>query len=320
MLRLLTDWLSGNKDWIGTVFGILAGPVVTLLKAAIGVLNDRSWDRKSSKNSKRIAQSIRELHEIENPIGGLQSFALEPYRLGLQERIEVALRELQLGRDRAAARARAQLEEPAGIRRWLLLFRPHGFIGWMVHSAFYALLLAILGTWVGFGYITVDNIRMHQADFSDLAIVLTIPLMFCGLAVLPHSIALKRKRLMILLGDRPNPNSDLSWWQRLFLIFKAPRIGISIERFFSYCFFAEFLMSPFVIRGTLRDTRQSGLGADESYFPVFFTIGFFGFLAFFLWYDVLLRRALACNVNLRPFDPDVIGPAEGRAHEPGVLK
>ena len=285
----LKQMLAGNKDFIGTfaaLCGLVAGPLLTLLKSSLGVLNDRSWERKSSKSAEKIAQCLKDLHDADTPNPQVPSETIEPYRVMLRERLQSALDQLRLVRERQQRRAQAMWEKPTGIHRWLLLFRPFGLAGWLIQSSFYALLivsLIMLAVVICLPFTAKFRYGTSPVDW----IILPFIFLIWGLwPLLPRSVALRRKEFMILSQGRPDANADLSPWSRRLLLFKSPSTKASVERGFAYFCVVECLASPAVAR--------SEAGAAPVSYPIYFaTAGLFAALAALLWYDVLLRRGMS---------------------------
>jgi hypothetical protein len=293
-LGVMKQWLTGNKEdlaAVGTISGIIAGPLITLIKEAIGFFNDRSWEKKTDKNVALIGQSLRDLHDAQQ-YGVLQNGdILKPFYKTLEERIQQAAGELEQQRQRLVRQMNARLEEPTGVRRWFLLFRPHGFSGWVVHATFYAFAVTITTGLVFFLHVNIDNMRMHQGNFFDVLFGVVFFVIYGAFALLPRAVSLKQRRCWIACRGREDPNSDLAWWRKLILAFAINKTGAWIERVF--CFFCAFaaVYTPYlsVTQSPMNASAPDTLGR---LLLISLDSLFFLWLAWLLWYDVLLGRAL----------------------------
>jgi hypothetical protein len=285
------------------VSSFLAGHAVNLSRGVVGYLNDRRWNEMAIKNTALAAQCIRDLREAEKPSSGAAAQALEPYSVVLNERLKYALLQLQRVQERRAAQARKQFEEPAGIRRWLLLYRPYGYAARILHSSFYGILCVNA---------TVIVLAIHAERRYALAAAIFVPLCFGG-ALWARSLALRCKRLMVLGKGQPNPNRDLNWAGKLFLMFRLPGRADALERFFSYLCWAGVFYGVYVLirdpkfydfgvqigsalRGSARFSAIRAIIDDENFSDILaevFGVMFFTLLGWMLSCDILLRRALA---------------------------
>jgi hypothetical protein len=270
------DWLSRSQELNAAVSGILAGPIVTVLKAAVVYLNGRSWDQRAIRNTTLIAQCIRDLQRAEKTAGGVDIQTLEPYSAVLKERLECALQQLQRVQKKRAVHAGGKFEEPTGIQRWLLWYRPYGSAAWILHWSFYGFLL-----WAS-GFLVAHTIRNHQP--VDLAVTGIAILIYGLLALWLHSVALRCRRLTALGKNQLNVNHDLSWARRLFLMFEPPGKAAAVEQILCYFFWLQVLYGLWMTKDAIKKGEISELAV---------TIIIAILLSWILSYDVWLRRAFA---------------------------
>jgi len=285
----IEKWLYEHQILVAALAafsGFVAGPVVTFFRATVGYLNDRSWDHVASKNTTLIAECIRDLQEAEKPATGVWAQALELYSAVLKERLECATQQLQRLQKRQAAhserqavQARRRLEEPRGMHKWLLLFRPYGPGAVVLHSLFYGILCMNLA-------IFVQAIRIHKPE--HFAFSATVIFVASGLALLPRSIALRRKRLMILKGDQPESSRDHTCQHTLTLIFQAPDKASRIEQILCCLCLVAVLLGIGVGVSLLKNPNS-----NVHFYEVIAFLTLFILPSWMLGYDVLLRRGLA---------------------------
>ncbi len=284
------DDFAAHVTFVSALIGIvaaLAGPIWNLLKEAARSLKDRSWDQRAIKNTALITQCIRDLQEAERPNGSVDAKALEPYSAVLKERLESALQQLRRLQERLAAQAnrqavrvRRRFEEPAGLRRRLLWYRPYGFAAWILHSSFYGFLCMGVAS-----VVQAIHHYNHDPDASEIAAIAAIYLLvYAGLALLPRAVALRNKRLLVLGKDQINPNRDLNWGRRLFLIFRAPDRVAAVERFFCYTCWPLVLLDLSMKKDAIIRNRE---------FRMLIPLLGWMLISSILSYDVWLRRALA---------------------------
>lgn len=296
MLFSLKHWLSGNKEWIAALSGLagfLAGPVVSFAKTIVGYLTDRSWSQKRTKNAQIVARCIRDLNEREKLPPYLNAEILNPYSRALAERLEAALQQLESADGRTAARECAKFEEPQGIRRGLLLFRPYGLTGWMLHSFFYGSVIAVAAFVVTVIHFAVDNVRNHVAVASDIAFVVILPAAYGAFALFPRSVALKRKKLSILQHRQPDVPDGASAIKRLLLAFPAPGRLAKFEKGIYYFCWMEMIVFPFAAKDMIGESPLTISVAVS----LVFTFMVFALVAFLTGYDVYLRRRLMAFDN-----------------------
>ena len=274
------------KNWITIFAGLsgIAGFSFSLIRSGIGYLNDRSWVQLASRNTDVAAQCIRDLNEAELRISHVETPELHLYSEVLTKRLELALQQLERLEQSKAAQARKRFEEPKGIVRCVLLYRPDGIAAWILHSLFYGILCLIAA-------VVVNAIRINREDnFIASAIFVG----FVGaLALVPRSVALRRKRFVILGKDQPDPNRDLNWRQVVILAFRVSDMPSRIERFLYYlCLLFAFLGLLDYLRMVANLENFKDLFINENYERLIGLL-LLTLLGWMLRYDVLLRRALA---------------------------
>jgi len=167
---------------------------------------------------------------------------LESYKLEVEEALQAKLRILEAIRAQRQRRAVSRNEEPKGIGRWLLLYRPESFDGLVIQLVYYITAFAAL-----------ESAVVGVVDFSDLdstvPVFLVLILLCVAAALYARSISLRMKRLgnAIRLGTIRSPNSDLGWLRRNLLIFKRGD-GLGGRRFWYYVLLFLGVFGPFIQR------------------------------------------------------------------------
>ena len=206
---------SSNLELLGTVGGIV-GAAFGALKLAIPYVLDRTSNRRAAKTATEIATLLGRLIDLEDQ-KTVPASNLEAYKLEVEAALQAKLRLLDTIRTKRQQRARSRNEEPKGIGRWLLLYRPESFDGLVIQLVYYITAFAAL-----------DCAGLGIVDFSDFdspvpALGLLVLMLLCVAAALyARSISLRMKHLgnAIRLGTMRSPNSDLGWLRRNLLIFK----------------------------------------------------------------------------------------------------
>jgi hypothetical protein len=215
----------------------IGAPAFAALKGLIIYALDHSMDRKSSKIVEEIDAYLTRLTKLESEKAILQTPEVEQYKLQVMEDLQIKLRTLDSIRARKRRRELERNEEPTGFRKWLLLYRPEGFDGWIIHSLFYTFVFVTVSLIVE---ASVFALLEHNAT---MLILLPISLLYVGLALYFRGISLRMKSAgnVVRLRSIQNPNSDLSWIRRTLLIFKKGDRGWGL-RLLYYLFRIEGLV------------------------------------------------------------------------------
>jgi hypothetical protein len=218
----LASGIDVAKTWqsevslAATVIG-LAGGVLTLGRAASAALTDRSLERSIRRHTEVIQTSLASLRQLQEAKETNQQVSLDSYHAQLVDDLSAAATGLERDRARVQRRSARSLEEPTGLWKWLLLYRPEGVAGWIVHSFFYGVIFLnseILYRWIRFGDMPGQALT---TSIRGLAANLLLAFYVWHVAVMhKHAAVLARQR------HESNPNSDLAWWEKVLLWFPPP--------------------------------------------------------------------------------------------------
>jgi hypothetical protein len=208
-------------------------------------------NRKVAKTATEIATLLGRLIDLEDQ-KTVPASNLEAYKLEVEEALRAKLRLLDAVRTKRQQRARSRNEEPKGIGRWLLLYRPESFDGLFVQltyyiAAFFVLDIAILGVAAFTGLdIAIEGVATFpDLDRGTILALLIVVLLCVATALYARNISLRMKRLgnAIRLGTMRSPNSDLGWLRRNLLIFKRGD-GLGGIRFWYYLLLILAVFGP----------------------------------------------------------------------------
>ena len=105
------------------------------------------WDIGPVVQTQRLAlyqNALARLRQLNEMNAANPSLTADSYRAQLLDDLQAESQSLDLTRTRLEWRKRRRRDDPSGVRRWLLLFRPEGIAGWFLQSFFYGVLLVTI--------------------------------------------------------------------------------------------------------------------------------------------------------------------------------
>lgn len=217
----------------------------TAARATITYVDDRTISRRAAKTSDQIGALLIRLGKLQSERMMTQTARLQQYKLQLEEDLDSKLKALEDIRAQKQARALKRNEEPKGINRWLLLYRPEGLDGFIVQFFYYVFAMTAVFLVVGFPFAVA---AVREWDVSFLLIGAAV---YAGLALYPRSISLRMKSVgnAVRLRGLPKPNSDINWLRRNLLLLRKGD-GMSGLRFLYYLFLFEAAFLPYMMRSS----------------------------------------------------------------------
>jgi hypothetical protein len=218
----------------------IAASVVTALKLSIDYAIDHTLKRKTAKTVNEIDALLGRLDKFQDGKPIIQTPNLERYKILVEEDLQARLRTLETINAQKQRRAVRRNEEPKGIYRWLLLYRPEGFDGLMVQFIYYAASVYVV-LWL----VVVVRTSVQKWN-ADSAIILVVGLVFPMLALYARSVSLRMKSVgnALRLKAIKHPNNDIGWLRRNLLILKKGD-GLWGLRLLYYLFLVEVVFAPF---------------------------------------------------------------------------
>jgi hypothetical protein len=219
----------------------LAGGAFTLAKTFFSWAVDQSRQRKISKITAQIGETIGLIRGLEEPKSHLEDINLQAYISQLESSLKADLNRLQRALDKKQAREKKLNEVPRGARTWLLLYWPEGFDGWLVHCLFYGstTLLAVAG-WAA--------VRDGKFSFSTDSLVSVVAYFAIPLYLRWTALRLKVVAILKRIGDLENINADLGLLQRTLLLFKPGNGWPLLIHIEYYVFVAGTLAVPILFQ------------------------------------------------------------------------
>jgi hypothetical protein len=281
----------------GEFFGI-CGTVFTTLKAVAGYWTDRSLERKKEKTLDEIEICTGRIHKLDETKELAQEPGMQEYRNYLTEDLRKKLQTLNVVIEKSRERDAKRDDDPKGVRGWLLLYRPEGFDGWIVHSMFYfSVLICAM-------FILVIPLILWEQSGQDRWISLLLFLdfgLFAAFALYLRGIS---RRLRTVARDaRKNggkdANADLNWWRKAVLSFKTSGRAKIVKGFYYFALF-ECLSLTFVLVTDVRIMKNVQMRADSKFSGIAFSLLMIGVVLMItevLRADVLARRALSKSRN-----------------------
>ncbi len=231
---------SSLIELLGTVGGSVAA-AFGALKFAVPYVLDQTLNRKAAKTATEIDTLLGRLINLEDQKGGMQALNLESYKLEVQENIQAKLRLLDAIRAKRQQRALSRNEEPKGVGRWLLFYRPDGFDGLLVQLTYYIAAFTALD-------IAIVGVAMFpDLDRGAIVVVVVVALLVAAVALYARSVSLRMKSVgnKMRLEGIGNPNNDLGWLRRNLLILKRAD-DLWGQRFWYYVLLFIAVSGPFI--------------------------------------------------------------------------
>lgn len=230
---------------MAAITAVLGGSV-TLVKSAYLWHADHSIDRRLKHAVDDISTALTRIHELEAmSISGPE---IQLYREHLQEDLLAATKWLESARERKRIASVKKATESVGWRRQLLLYRPSGFSGWLIHTMFYCM--------VAFSIAIVFESLKEIRSSPDDAWYAFIAAPFVLLALYFRSVS-HRMQHNAFSGATPGKaalNSDINWFRRLFLFFRPRGFG---AYFVHFCFYMALLYAViFICMGASGDVEE----------------------------------------------------------------
>ena len=261
-----------------TVIGIV-GSAFTALKAGFDYLQQHSLNLRRTKAVEGIDLTLKRFRTMakEKP-SFASSESADAYRLALTEDLEAQVAQLKQIRERTLQLDLRRKQDPKGVRKWLLLYKPEGVDGWISQTLFY--FFALMGLFmVGLGaFLAVRRDSDAWYALLGFAFYSAIAVYFGPLSFRLKCIGNAQRR-----GDLGPLNSDLQGFKRIVV----KPWGMPIRMFFYYLFLLETIVGPFIAR-----SEQSSGTARADYVTTGFTVAFFFLIAEVLRADILARRGL----------------------------
>ena len=207
-----------NIAAVATAVVGLAGGLISVFRTIVSMLTDRSLERHARKHTEAINESLTRLRRFRAARVHLLPPDLNPYHAQLLDDLQRESQRLAAVRHQQAEREALKVADPEGYRRWLLLYRPEGVVGWIIHSLFYGFVFAFFAL-VGVFIVSPPSHRVIGAFLGVLELVLP--------ALYFRSAGLRRRHLKVLLtragpSDKqkeplPLGEKALRWVKILFL-------------------------------------------------------------------------------------------------------
>jgi hypothetical protein len=194
----------------------LAGGVLALGKTVRGALTDRSLGNDIRRHMQNIHETLARLRRSDEMKEAVSPLSVDSYRAQLLDDLKAESRSLERARAGLVERKGRRLQEPIGVRKWLLWFRPEGIAGWFVQSLFYGLIFIA-------AFLAV-HLAFNERDILTGVGVVIEYLIFAGYVGSVATIHRHTKVLALRL-EVPNPNLDLPWWKKLLQLFSLPPGG-----------------------------------------------------------------------------------------------
>lgn len=198
----------------------LAGSAVTTVKVFTGYAIDQSLNRRVTKTTDEIDALLGRLAKLEREQATAQTANLAQYKLQVEEDLQSKLRALERIRAQKHGRAIRRNEEPKGIQRWLLVYRPEGFNGLIIQTLYYAFCLVVI---LGVIIIPIELLwSQNQEGLLGIILGPFVAISYGLIALYLRSISLRQKSVgnAVRLDPSKHPNRDLGWLRRNLLIFK----------------------------------------------------------------------------------------------------
>lgn len=236
---------TGDLELLTKIGGI-AGAAFAALKVSITYAVDQTLNRKAAKTVDEIDAFLGRLVKLEDEKAIIQTPTLEEYKLQVEEDLQARLRTLEAIRAQKRRRAVRRNEEPKGIQRWLLLYRPEGFDGLIIQSLYYVFSLAIV-------LLVIEVPIVLVVRHLEGWVIVPGILVYVLIALYLRSVSLRLKSVGNAVRLKPikHPNSDIGWLRRNLLILKKGD-GLWALRVLYYI----FLVEPVYIWSQLSDVSQ----------------------------------------------------------------
>jgi len=187
----------------------LAGSAIAVSKVAYSYVNDFTFKRKIAKAAADIDSMLPQLAKMKcDP--WQQDPVLESYAQHLEEELQCNLKRLMDLKAESQRRAARRNEEPQGVRRWLLLYRPEGGEGLIMQGFFYISLITML-------------LMIAFLPIAGLYSIFILPflVLVVGSGLFERAIALRMKRVgnAVRLKHVAHPNCDLKGFYRVFALY-----------------------------------------------------------------------------------------------------
>jgi hypothetical protein len=259
-------WIPNESEIksAGEFLGI-CGTVFTSLKAIVGYLTDRSLERKKEKTLDEIEICTDRIHKFDETKELAQEPGMREYRHQLTGDLSKKLQTLNVVTEKSRERDAKRDDDPKGVRGWLLLYRPDGLDGWIVHSLFYFSVLMCL-TFIS---IVPKSFREQRSSglldfFFDFLLGFLVALsLFSAFALYLRGVS---RRLRTVAGEaRKNggkdANADLKWWRKAALAFKIGHP--SLIRTFYYLAVFISLVTLLAVRSDYRFNYVVRMSTDS---------------------------------------------------------
>jgi hypothetical protein len=135
----------------------IAGSVVATLKVCAIYAVDQSLTRKIRKTTDDVDALFTRLVKLDGQEVRINALNLQQFKIQIEEDLQAKLLILAALRAQKLRRGVKRNEEPKGIQRWLLLYRPEGFIGLTIQSLYYLCILAIAMLVIAFPLILLEH-------------------------------------------------------------------------------------------------------------------------------------------------------------------
>ena len=224
--------------------------VFTGLKSAVEYIANRSLEQRRSRAVKAIDACLRRLATARKEAE--RGTSVEGYERELEKDLEERTAELRRVRDAERESEKRSEQDPEGVRKWLALYKPEGFHGWIAQFWFYW--FVIVGC-LGVFSMVLGAQSWHEPSediFRGLmvALVASIPYYFWSASLRFKRLGNARRR-----GEIGDLNSDLNWRKKVFLRFQNAWefipgyfLFIDVRTIYYFCL-SGVVMMPFELLG-----------------------------------------------------------------------
>ncbi len=185
----------------------IAGSVVETLKVCATYAVDQSLTRKIRKTTDDVDALFTRLVKLDGQEVRLNALNLRQFKIQIEEDLQAKLQILAALRAQKLRRGIKRNEDPKGIQRWLLLYRPEGFIGLTIQSLYYLCVLVI-----AMSVIAIPRILLLESQHDSEWFFLAGIAVYVLLALYAQTISLRLKSTgdTVRLNAIENPNNGIN--------------------------------------------------------------------------------------------------------------
>ena len=199
----------------------LAGGIVALAKSVGEILTDRSLSQRVRRNTQAITETLTRLRQLNEMNAANPSLTADSYRAQLLDDLQAESQSLDLTRTRLEWRKRRRRDDPSGMHRWLLLFRPKGITGWFLQSFFYGMLLVTV-------FLVREVGALRRQDITGWSTATVCWILF---TLYVWNVALVHRHLKVIVHPqgRTSHDSGHGWWKKLLVLLPSPVEGSLVK-------------------------------------------------------------------------------------------